>query len=107
MPLELIVKHAKLKFMHSVKYNYCPKSFIGVFNENIVENRNYDLRHLQDYVVPRARIEFFKKIPIYSLPDEWNACGDLQFYSNSATFKIILFETLFRDYAIFHGLTGE
>jgi hypothetical protein len=93
--------------MHSVKYNYCPKSFIGVFSENLDINRNYELRNMQDYTVPRARIESFKKIPIYSLPEEWNACGDLQFYSNSATFKIILYETLFRDYAVFNGLIGE
>jgi hypothetical protein len=46
-------------------------------------------------------------MPIYMLPDEWNNCGDLQFYSNVATFKIMLYETLFREYAISNNLTGE
>jgi hypothetical protein len=64
MPLDMIIKHSKLKFMHSVKYNYCPKSFIGVFSENLDINCNYELRNMQDYTVPRARIESFKKIYI-------------------------------------------
>jgi hypothetical protein len=93
--------------MHSVKFNYCPKSFIDVFVENRAEDRNYDLRNMHDFLVPRARIEHFKRIPIYTLPDEWNNCGDLQFYSNVTTFKITMYETLFREYAIFHNLTGE
>jgi hypothetical protein len=107
MPLDMIIKQAKLKFMHSVKFNYCPKSFINVFVENRAEDHNYDLRNMQDFLVPRARIKHFKRIPIYTLPDKWNNCGDLQFYSNVTTFKITLYETLFREYAIFHNLTGE
>jgi hypothetical protein len=107
MPLDMIIKQAKLKFMHSVKFNYCPKSFVHVFVENREEDRNYDLRNRQDFLVPRARIEHFKRMPIYTLPDEWNNCGDLQFYSNIATFKIMLYETLFREYAISNNLTGE
>jgi hypothetical protein len=43
-----------------------------------MENANYDLRYPNDFVVPRARIELFKKIPAYTLPTEWNNCEDLQ-----------------------------
>jgi hypothetical protein len=50
-------------------------------------------------MIPRARIEMFKKMPIYTLPLEWNNSGDLQFYQNTATFKIILKETLLQKFA--------
>jgi hypothetical protein len=50
-------------------------------------------------MIPRARIEMFKKMPIYTLPLEWNNSGDLQFYQNVATFKIILKETLLQRFA--------
>jgi hypothetical protein len=78
LPLDLIVIQAKLKLMHSIKYEYCPRSFLNMFIRNNVENANYDLRYPNDFAVPRARIELFKKIPAYTLPTEWNNCEDLQ-----------------------------
>jgi hypothetical protein len=38
---------------------------------------------------------YFKTIPMYTLPYEWNECGGLLFYTNPVTFKITLLETLF------------
>ena len=35
-------------------------------------------------------IEFVKQQPIYSLPNEWNALGDLRFQHNMTTFRIRL-----------------
>jgi hypothetical protein len=107
LPFDLIVQQAKLLFMHSVKYNYCPKSYDNVFVPVNHDNYVYDLRYPNDFEVPRARIELFKKIPLYTLPTEWNNSLDLRFYQNLATFKIILSETLFRTLAEADGLPGE
>jgi hypothetical protein len=107
MPLDMIIKCTKLKLMHSVRYNYCPKSFIDCFTRNDIENQQYELRFPQDFEIPRARIEFFKRIPCYSLCVEWNNCENLCFYSNPTTFRIELLNTLFYQYALENGLVGE
>jgi hypothetical protein len=85
--------------MHSVKYQYCPKSFRTLFTPNPPDEQHYDLRNVNNFDMPRARIEMFKKIPIYTLPSEWNNSGDLRFYQNSTTFRITLKETLLRRFA--------
>jgi Reverse transcriptase (RNA-dependent DNA polymerase) len=106
LPFDLIITQSKLKFMHSVKYSYCPKSFNDMFTPLNHENLAYELRYPNDFDVPRARIEIFKKMPCYSLPDEWNKCEELRFYHNQTTFNIILFETLLSKFAHDNGLTG-
>jgi hypothetical protein len=93
--------------MHSVKYNYCPKSFNEIFVRYNADDIHYELRHQQEFQVPRARIELFKKIPIYLLCVEWNNCDPLCFYNNPTTFKIELYNTLFNDYAIHNGLASD
>jgi hypothetical protein len=107
LTLDLIITQAKLIFMHSVKYDYSPKSFINVFVKVDNDNAIHDLRYPNDFVVPRARIELFKKVPLYSLPYEWNNCGDLRFYRNTTTFKIALCDTLFCNYALKNNIVGE
>jgi hypothetical protein len=49
------------------------------------------------YLLPHLGIEFFKKIPIYSLPAAWNAAGNLRFYQNRTTFKIALKDPLLAE----------
>jgi hypothetical protein len=96
-----------LLFMHTVKYGNCPRSVNDVFIINNVEEPVYDLRYPNDFNVPRARIDLFKRVPLYSLPVEWNNCHDLRFYQNAATFKIVMIETMFRTWAINNNLDGE
>jgi hypothetical protein len=67
----------------------------------------YNLRYPNDFDVPRARIELFKKMPLYTLPTEWNNCHDLRFYQNLTTFKITLSENLFKSLAEAIGWPGE
>jgi Reverse transcriptase (RNA-dependent DNA polymerase) len=101
MPIDIIIKYNRLLFMHSIKHRYCPKSFYDVFtlsNDDI----SYELRYTNDFIIPRARIELFKKIPLHYLPFEWNNSGDLQFYQNRETFRIILRETLMREFEEAH-----
>jgi hypothetical protein len=110
LPLDYVILQAKLIFMHSIKYKYCPHSFNDVFTYNNVEDFVYELRYPNEFIVPRARIELFKKIPLYTfffLPEEWNNCHDLRFYQNTATFKIVFFETMFKIFAEKSNLIGE
>jgi hypothetical protein len=95
------------QLVHSIKYEYCPRSFLNMFIRNNVENANYDLRYPNDFVVPRARIELFKKIPAYTLPTEWNNCEDLRFYSNPTTVNITLCEKLYSKLFLDINLTSE
>jgi hypothetical protein len=65
MLFSYISKYSKLMCMHSVKFNYCPKSFRDVFLRINHENLAYELRYPNDFEVPRTRIKFFKQIPVY------------------------------------------
>jgi hypothetical protein len=85
--------------LDSIKYQYCPKSFRNIFVTNPPDELPYELRNVDDFVMPRARIELLKRIPIFTLPLEWNNSGDLRYYQNKTTFKITLKETLLRKFA--------
>ena len=86
---------SKLLFMHSIHYEYAPKSFHNIFTKNLIREINYELRNADAYLVPAARIELFKKFPIYSFPVAWNEVGILGYYYNIVTFKVALKEHLF------------
>jgi Reverse transcriptase (RNA-dependent DNA polymerase) len=105
MPIDLIIKQSKLLFMHAIKYRYGPISFYDVFALNN-DDIGYELRYANEFHLPRVRIELFKRIPLYSLPNEWNNSGDLKFYQNRETFSIILRETLMREFATANNI-GE
>lgn len=85
--------------MHAINFNYAPKSFnnIWIKNEHRPGNLNLTLRNDNLFMVPPPRIEFFKKMPLYSLPNEWNNSENLMFYENRVTFKIALREKLFQE----------
>jgi hypothetical protein len=36
LPYELILKQAKLLFMHSIEYDYAPISFQGIWTKNFI-----------------------------------------------------------------------
>jgi hypothetical protein len=62
--------------MHSIEYGHCPSSFQNTWQKNHVRNQNVHLRNANDYHIPTAKIEFFKRIPLYCLPLEWNNLVD-------------------------------
>lgn len=99
LPLDLILKQGKLLFMHSIYYGYAPKSFSNVWkkNEQRTGELNIELRNDNLFTIPAPRIEFFKRMPIYSLPCEWNGSGILMFYNNLTTFKFALRDALFLE----------
>jgi hypothetical protein len=97
LPLEKIIKQGMLLFMHSINYNYAPKSFANVWRKNNEREANLTLRNDDDFVLPNPRIEFYKKMPIYSLPQLWNNSGNLRFYDLKITFKRVLKDQLFEE----------
>ena len=97
LPYDKIIEQSKLIFMHSVEYNYAPRTFLNTWRKNNERNTGHALRNEADYVLPFPRIEFFKKIPLYSLPAAWNAAGDIRFHQNRTTFKIALKEQLLAE----------
>ena len=87
-----------LHCMHSVNYNYAPKSFTNIWHKN--NERDIVLRNDDDFAIPNPRIEFFKKIPLYALPTLWNNSGNLKFYDNKVTFRRDLRDQLFEELEI-------
>jgi hypothetical protein len=84
-------------FMHSIEYNYAPRAFVNTWTKNSDRNIGHALRNENDFALPTPRIEFFKKIPIYSLPAAWNEAGDIRFYQNRTTFRIALKDKLLSE----------
>jgi hypothetical protein len=97
LPYNKILEQAKLTFMHSVEYNYAPLAFSDTWHKNSDRNTGHALRHDNDYALPIPRIEFFKKIPLYSLPAAWNAAGDIRLQQNKMTFRIALKDKLLSE----------
>jgi hypothetical protein len=54
--------------MHSIEYNYAPKALVSTWQKNSERNVGHDLQNENDYYLPHPRLEFFIKIPLYSLP---------------------------------------
>ncbi len=57
-------------------------------------NVGHDLRNENDYYLPHPRLEFFRKIPLFSLPAARNDAGDINLQHNRKTFKIALKDKL-------------
>lgn len=75
--------------MHSYVYNYAPTAFVNTWINNENRNINYQLHNTNNdnLTVPYARIELFKKSPLYSLPTIWNELDHLKYQHNRFTFK--------------------
>jgi hypothetical protein len=97
LPYELILKQAKLLFMHSIEYDYAPISFQGIWTKNSVNQGERPLRNADNYSLPNPRTELFKKSPLYSLPLEWNNFDDNRYIRNRTTFKTALKYSLLND----------
>ena len=74
--------------MHAVTFNYCHISFNTVWTKNENRDLGYLLRNANEYQLPRVKIEVTRRMPIYTLPDEWNRLGDARFHRNRETFEI-------------------
>ncbi len=100
-PGRLMVKQAKLLFMHSIEYDYAPTSFHNIWTKNLVNQGNRPLRNADNYSLPIPHTELFKKSPLYSLPCEWNKLDDNRYISNRTTFKTAI------KYSLLHSLIDD
>jgi hypothetical protein len=92
LPLEKVITHAKLSFMHTVYYGTAPTSFNNIWQTKAQCNPELNLRNATD--VPFPQIDLFKRMPIYSLPSVWNSYDIVRYYANRTTFSIALHELL-------------
>jgi hypothetical protein len=83
--------------MHSIVYKYSPKSLHNMIQTNVTRELAYELRNNNLIYVPNARIDLFKRFPLYSLPTLWNSFGDGIYYSNPVTFSIATKMQLFSE----------
>jgi len=88
LTFENLIKQSKLLFMHSIYYNYSHISFNGIWKKNSETNPNMNLRNKDDFKLPSLKLEFFRRLPLYSFAKEWNNLGDSSFQSNQITFSI-------------------
>ena len=85
--------------MHSVHYKYAPSSFHHIWQPKPNTTRHGD-RQLQNddlYTIPLPRIEHCKRLPLYSLPMEWNNAGDITLQENKVTFRFAVKDRLFLE----------
>jgi hypothetical protein len=80
--------------MHSIIYNYSPKSFKGIWTTNREQTQIYELRNNDQLTLPYPRIELFNRLPLYTLPLLWNQLDAIKLQHNRTTFKIALREKL-------------
>jgi hypothetical protein len=72
LPYELLIKQSQLSLMHSIHYKLAPASFRNTWQTNADRASDLNFRNANDYHIVQPRIEFFKKSPLYALPNEWN-----------------------------------
>jgi len=89
LPLKDLISYNKALFMHSVFYNYCPPTFSDTFLTTPPAH-DHNLRNLNNFVIPRPRIDWFKKMPPYDYPTTWNGLEEAKLYPNRKTFQIML-----------------
>ena len=54
----------------------------------------HELRNANDYQIPPAKLTFFTRFPLHTLPKTRNNAGIISCYSNPTTFKIALYDEL-------------
>ncbi len=87
LPLDKVITHAKLTFMHSVYYGHAPNSFANTWQTQAQRNPDLNLRNATDIYIPFPRIDLFKRIP-------WNSHDTVRYYANHTTFKHALYDLL-------------
>jgi hypothetical protein len=99
VPCPKLVIYSKLNFMHSVIYNYCPKSYVNIWKHNNErsEIHNRSLRNSDELEITHPRLELYKKSPIYSLPKLWNELDDTRFQHCRTTFSISIEDKLLKE----------
>jgi hypothetical protein len=77
LPLDKLIEFSRIKFMHSFHFKLLPLSFAEMWISNGARNPGRMLRNAEDYYIPAHRVEFVKRLPLFTFPAAWNnAFGD-------------------------------
>ena len=72
LPLNELIIHSQLKFMHDFTFNKLPFSFQEMWITNRMRNPLVHLRNSDNlYIIPH-RFESIKRLPLFKLPKIWN-----------------------------------
>ena len=58
--------------MHSFHFKKLPHSFANKWITNIERNPGRQLRNADDLFIPPHRVDFVKRLPLFSFPLTWN-----------------------------------
>ena len=72
LPIEKLIQYSSIKLMHSFHFRQLPLSFANTWATNIERNPARALRNANDLFIPPHRVEFVKRLPLYTLPLFWN-----------------------------------
>ena len=72
LPIEKLIQFSSIKFMHNFHFKQLPLSFANTWTTNIERNPDRALRNANDLFIPPHRVEFVKRLPLYTLPLAWN-----------------------------------
>ncbi len=92
-----IVQLNSALFMHSVMFGYAPKAFQNTWIKNENREIGYNLRQSNELILPRPRIELFKKSPIYYLAELWNNLNVDKYQNNKLAFKRTIQNYIFNN----------
>jgi hypothetical protein len=72
LPLDEMIKYARLKFMHNYVNHRLPFSFNEIWIFNHERNPNRVLRNANDLYVPAHNFATIKRLPFFAFPQTWN-----------------------------------
>jgi hypothetical protein len=73
LPVEKLIEYSKIKFMHSFHFKKLPLSFANTWTTNFERNPERALRNANDLFILPHRVEFVKRLPLYTFPLAWNS----------------------------------
>jgi hypothetical protein len=87
-----------LIFMHSIEYEYGPKTSILNWPTNISRNRPCELRNGEEFFIPRCSKESLRNAPLFNFPSQWNALDiNIKLERNPTSSKSTLISSLVEE----------
>jgi hypothetical protein len=70
LPFDELIDYHNLQFMRGLFYDFAPGAFRNTNRRSDEQEQVYNLRNNNTMLVPRFRIDLFKRFPLYYLPNE-------------------------------------
>lgn len=86
LPIKSIIERSTLLFMHSIFHEYAPLSYHGHWSKQNEREIGYELRNGDDFILPFARTEALKKLPLFSFAKIWNNGDENKYIRNRFTY---------------------